>query len=159
MRRTHRLSQRFIRWTGFAVSFCLITSSVVSPATASGAKSPIRVVQGRRPFTSQGLRQPAPKDKGKRVAAKPPEPGRPSALLPNLDEARQRKNDKPKAPRAIESTMRSRRKPIESRHGRKVGDPLPPKQKASTDNSATDSERVVSDDARVYGMAVRRDHA
>jgi RHS repeat-associated protein len=158
MRRTHRLPKRLIRWTGFAISFSLITSSVVTPATTSGAKSPIRVAQGQRHLISQGERQPVPKDKGKRVAAKPPEAGRPSALLPNLDEARQRKNDKPKAPRAIESTVRSRRKPIESRNGRKVGDPLPPKQKASTDSSATDSERVVSDDARVYGMAVRRGH-
>src|SRR5260370_42134379 len=108
MRRTHRLAQRLIRWTGFAVSFSLITSSVVTPSIANGAKSPMRVVQGQRPFASQGLRQPAPKDKGKRIAANPPEPGRPSALLPDLDEARQRKNDKPKAPRAIESTMRSR---------------------------------------------------
>src|SRR5437016_4778946 len=141
MRRTRPFPQRLIRWTGFAVSSCLITSSVVSPEIASGAKSPIRVAQGQRPFISQGQRQPAPKDKGKRVTARPPEPGRPPTLLPNLDEARQRKQDKPKAQRAIESTTRSRRKPLESRHGKKVGDPLPPKQqKASTDSSATDSE-------------------
>jgi YD repeat-containing protein len=54
--------------------------------------------------------------------------------------------------------MRSKRKPLESRHGRKVGDPLPPKEKASTDGAASDSERFVSDDARVNRMAVRRDH-
>src|SRR5438045_1488985 len=110
MRRTHRLPQRLIRWTAFAVSFSL-ASSVVTHPVAGGAKSAIRVAQGQRPFISQGERQPAPKDKGKRVDPRLPEPGRPSALLPNLDEPRQRKNDKPKAPRAIESTMRSRRKP------------------------------------------------
>lgn len=159
MRRTHRLPQRLIRWTGLLVSLSILATSTVTPIGASSAKSPIRVAQGQRPFISQGQRQPAPKDKGKRVTARPPEPGRPPTSLPNLDEARQRKQDKPKAQRVIESTIRSRRKPLESRHGRKVGDPFPPKQqKASTDSSATDSERAVSGDARVYGMAVRRDH-
>jgi len=158
MRRTHRLPQRLIRWTGLLVSLSILGTSTVTPIGASSAKSPIRVAQGQRPFVSQGQRQPAPRDKGKRVTARPLEPGRPPTLLPNLDEARQRKQDKPKAQRAIESTSRSLRKPLESRHGRKVGDPLPLKQKASTDSSATDSERVVSDDARGYGMAVRRGH-
>jgi Tol biopolymer transport system component len=35
---------------------------------------------------------------------------------------------------------------------------VPSNQKASTDASAIDSERAVSDDARLNGMAVRRDH-
>jgi YD repeat-containing protein len=38
--------------------------------------------------------------------------------------------------------MRSRRKPIESRHGRKVGDPLPPKKSASTQGFGEGSERA-----------------
>jgi len=77
--------------------------------------------------------------------------------LPSLDEVRQRQPREPQAARQIESTIRSRRKPLESRHGRKVGDPLPPKKRASIGSDA-DSERAVSDDARVNGMAVRRDH-
>jgi len=47
----------------------------------------------------------------------------------------------------------------ESRNGKaKKLRAVPPNQKASTDSSAIDSERAVSDDARVNGMAVRRDH-
>lgn len=56
------------------------------------------------------------------------------------------------------ATMRSRRKALEIRDGRKVADSLPSKQNVRTDASATDSERAVSDDARVNGMAVRRGH-
>lgn len=88
MRRTHRLPQRLIRCTGFALGLCLI---IVAPVVATGERSLARSSQGQR-----------------RV--------------------------------------------------RKVGDPLPRKQKASRDSSAADSERAVSDDARVNGMAVLRGH-
>jgi hypothetical protein len=38
---------------------------------------------------------------------------------------KQKHEPEPEAPAPIPSTMRSKRKPLESRHGRKVGDPLP----------------------------------
>ncbi|PYS21235.1 MAG: hypothetical protein DMF72_18040 [Acidobacteria bacterium] len=145
MRRTHRLSARSRRWTSLCVGILLILStlSLIIPVSS---KSGFPQSTG---ITNRNV---------KKVAPKAPQPGAPSLTLPNLDNARRGRSIEPKAPREIESDTRSRRKPVESRHGRKVGDPLPPKQKASTDSSATDSERAVSDDARVYGMAVRRDH-
>jgi hypothetical protein len=48
----------------------------------------------------------------------PPRPG-----LPNLDQVRKQKPVEPKALLPIESIMRGRRKPLEPRNGRKVGDP------------------------------------
>jgi Tol biopolymer transport system component len=62
--------------------------------------------------------------------------------LPNLENARRARSVEPKAPREIESSIRSRRKPLEPRRGRKVGDPLPPKKQASIDNFGDGSERV-----------------
>src|SRR5205807_4762661 len=76
-------------------------------------------------------------------------------------EVRQRRNPEPKAPKEIESTIRSRRKPLESRHGRKVGDPLPPKQRTGREALEDDNKRVRitgADRRRLFG-AVRSHHA
>src|SRR5213593_2273716 len=144
MRRTHLQSARSRRWTSLCVCIALILSTLtlIIPVSSKSGFPQSSGINNRNV---------------KKVAPKAPQPGAPSLTLPNLENARRGRSVDPKAPRAIESDTRSRRKPVESRHGRKVGDPLPPKQKASTNSSATDSERVVSDDARVYGMAVRRD--
>jgi len=52
-----------------------------------------------------------------------PEAGPPVTTLPNLDDVRRKHHQRPEAPAHIPSIMRSRRKPIEPRRGRKVGDP------------------------------------
>src|SRR5437588_7104140 len=62
---------------------------------------------------------------GRKVRPEPPQPGAPSAAVPNLDDARRQTPVAPHTPPALASTMRSRHKPLESRRGRKVGDPLP----------------------------------
>lgn len=64
--------------------------------------------------------------RGRRVRAEPPQPGPPATVLPNLDEARHLPAQVPRAPLPIPSIVRSRHKPLEPGHGRKIGDPLPP---------------------------------
>jgi YD repeat-containing protein len=61
----------------------------------------------------------------RRVKPVPPQPGAPEASLPNLDDVRSRLPLPVQAPPPVPSMVRSRRKPLESRHGRRVGDPLP----------------------------------
>jgi len=51
-----------------------------------------------------------------------PEAGAPAAVLPNLDEVRRKRHPRPETPAALPSLMRSRRKPVLPRNGRKVGD-------------------------------------
>jgi YD repeat-containing protein len=79
---------------------------------------------------------------GKKLSPAPPVTGAPEASLPSLEETRQRRHVEPRARQPIPSTVRSRRKPLESRQGRKVGDPLPPKKRASTNEFGDGSERV-----------------
>ncbi len=61
----------------------------------------------------------------------PNKPGRSHVVLPNLQELKNRREDKPKIAAPVESTMRSRRKPLQPRRGLKVGDPLPRKKMSS----------------------------
>jgi hypothetical protein len=61
----------------------------------------------------------------KKVDPAPPVTGPPAGNWPNLDEVKVRPSQDPRAPDSVNSTLRSRRKPIESRRGRKVGDPVP----------------------------------
>jgi YD repeat-containing protein len=70
----------------------------------------------------QGSRQ---SKRGRKVKAEPPQPGAPSAAVPDLDDVRQRPPAPPHTPLSIPSTLRSRHKPLVSRRGRRVGDPLP----------------------------------
>jgi hypothetical protein len=107
MKRTRRFPQRLIRWTSLFVSVALIFTTIIlsSPGTIASRK----LQQGRE----------------RRMAAAPPEPGAPKGVFPNLDEAKRRRNGPPRIAPHVESTVRSRRKPLESRHGLKVGDRLP----------------------------------
>jgi YD repeat-containing protein len=80
--------------------------------------------------------------------------------MPSLDEVRQRQHEAPKPPKHIESTKRSRRKPLESRHGRKVGDPLPlPKKSAKITGEGGERASITSADARGYVGIARLNHA
>jgi hypothetical protein len=115
MRRLHRLPALCIRWTSLSISFALILSALtIVPLQSSSGK-------GSGPQEPNGASR---NDKAKKVNSSPPQPGAPAAQLPSLDEVRQRQHETPKASRHIESTTRSRRKPLESRNDRKVGDPL-----------------------------------
>jgi len=130
MRRTHRLSARSRRWTSIVIAFVLIVS-ILSLTIPVSSKSGFP--QGQNVGNNRSI---------KKVTPIPPQPGAPAVSLPNLDNARRASLNEAKAPREIESSSRSRRKPLESRHGRKVGDPLPPKKKASTESFEDGSERV-----------------
>jgi len=152
MRRTHRLPARLIRWTSLSVCFVLVLSCfVVTPLAKPDHKSKA-LAQGQS--GSQN-------GKAKKVEPAPPVTGPPAANLPNLDEVKQRRQEAPRAPEPLSSTLRSRRKPIESRHGRKVGDPLPPR-KVSSYRTESDSERVSDAGAKTLRMSklsVRSHHA
>ena len=132
MRRAHRLSTRLIRWTSLCVCLALILASLtlITPISSGSGFVP----QGRNGQPNNG--------KAKRVTPVPPLPGAPAASLPSLEETRQRRHVEPRARQPIPSTVRSGRKPLESRQGRKVGDPLPPKKRASTNEFGDGSERV-----------------
>jgi YD repeat-containing protein len=80
-------------------------------------------------------------DKAKKVSASPPQPGAPAAQMPNIEEVRPRSHQAPKAANQVESMVRSRRKPLEPRNGRKVGDPLP-SRKASANSTRKSGERA-----------------
>jgi hypothetical protein len=58
----------------------------------------------------------------RRVKPNPPEQGAPAFTLPNLDEVKRRRQNKAEAPNPVPSTVRSKRKPRESRNGKRVGD-------------------------------------
>lgn len=101
-----------IRWISLFTCVVLFVSSLgLTPTT----KSSVHSSQAQQ--SANGRR--------KRVLPKPPEPRAPTVNLPNLDEARQRGSAQPRAAQAVESTVRSRRKPLESRNGMKAGDPIP----------------------------------
>jgi len=74
-----------------------------------------------------------------------PESGPPEATLPNLDEVRRKHHQKPEAPAHAPSVIRSRRKPIEPRRGRKVGDPGTTSTTSGTMSSASTSAASASE--------------
>src|SRR6185503_14070904 len=121
MRRARRLPKRLVRLTTLSACLALILTSV--------SMSPLPLVSGRGALP-QGQGNQESNSKARKVTPEPPQPGPPSGALPNLDEIKQRRQPEPKAPAAIASTARSKRKPLESRQGRKVGDP-PPRGRAS----------------------------
>src|SRR3977135_3578391 len=63
-------------------------------------------------FSSLVLAQPAPQRSQAQARQGHPEPGPPEASLPNLDQARRRRQVDPEAPVPIPSAMRGRRKPL-----------------------------------------------
>jgi hypothetical protein len=64
-----------------------------------------------------------PNRKARNVKPVPPEKGPPKMTLPNLDEVRGRRDDYVEIKPAVESSLRSKRKPPQQWDGRKVGDP------------------------------------
>src|SRR5207237_1885477 len=68
-------------------------------------------------------------DSARKVPPMPPQRGAPDLNLPNLEEVRQRRHEKPQAPPPIESTMPSRRKAGSSSKPKKAKD-NPPGQKS-----------------------------
>jgi hypothetical protein len=134
----------------------LASLTLITPSS-NGKRSALnqQVQQGRSRESGNG------RAKGKRVQPAPPQPGAPAAQLLNVDEVRQRRHGAPRAPLHIESTIRSRRKPFDSRHGRKVGDPLPPKRRASVNQTGEGSERVMIASANAHrrgGVSTARSH-
>jgi YD repeat-containing protein len=116
---THRIPARLIRCTSLCVCFALILSAVAGiPIQTVSSKESIRPPQ-------QGNAQ---GNNGQERRVNPPttRTGPPARSLPNLDDLRHRRAEAPRAPIALASTLRSRRKPLESRNGRRVGDPLAP---------------------------------
>lgn len=117
MRRAHRFPLRLVRGTSLCICLALVLTSL--------AMFPLPLVSGRGSTQNQG-NQGSENGKSRKVKAASPERGAPNATLPNLDEAKHNGNRRPaevQAPLAQPSTMRSRHKPLESRGGRRVGDP------------------------------------
>jgi hypothetical protein len=113
MRPARRFPQRLVRWTGLCVCLALVLTSLAMVPLAGGNNS-IALAQGQSD-PSNG--------KGRKVRPEAPRTGAPMAGLPNLDETKRKRHPKPEAPADMPSIMRSRHKPVESRRGRKVGDP------------------------------------
>src|SRR5437879_1605827 len=106
------------RWIVLPLGFLLILSCVTFPMVdASGSMLISRLGKARKNAQMAN-------GKAKKVPPTPPQPGPPQAVLPNLQAERNRRWPSPVAPAAVPSTIRSKRKPLESRNGRKVGNPL-----------------------------------
>jgi YD repeat-containing protein len=103
------------------LSLMLIVSSLICPVTGSTSERS-RLRPNAQPKQQSG--------QTKKVTPRQPQPGAPAVSLPNLTDARNRPSHDPKPAKENVSTQRSRRKPLESRHGLKVGDPLPRQRKS-----------------------------
>ena len=113
-----QLVHPFPRWMVRGISLYVCTGLISLGLIGSGVKATAKIE-----FQQGRLQHKGPP---------PSKPGRSHLVLPNLEEIRQRPEDKLKIAPPIESRMRSRRKPLESRRGLKVGDPLPRKKKADS---------------------------
>lgn len=101
------------RWISLLVAGAVLLSAVV----AIPLPNSVRV-------SAQGKKKEGPSTgKARKVTPGPPETGAPAFDLPNLDEVRRRPETSPEAPPPISSSARSKRKPLESRNGKRVGDP------------------------------------
>src|SRR6266404_4470520 len=116
MKRTHRFPARLIRWTSLCVCFVLVLSCFVVMPVANFDHNPTALAKGQSSSQNANV---------KKVEPAPPVAGPPAGNLPNLDDVKLRRAVAARAPEPVNSTLRSRRKPIESRRGRKVSDPLP----------------------------------
>jgi YD repeat-containing protein len=152
MKRAHRFPQRLVRWTSLCVSFALILSCFVLTPLANFNHNSKVLAQGQTDSLNGNV---------KKVEPAPPVAGPPAGNLPNLDEVKLRGQEPPHAPASVSSTVRSRRKPLESRHGRKVGDPLPP-WNISSYRTGSYGHRIRNAGAnrfRGYTLSVRFHHA
>jgi hypothetical protein len=131
MKRTHRFPARLIRWTSSCVCFVLLLSCFVVTPLANLDHNRTVLAKGQSSSQNGNI---------KKVDPAPPVTGPPAANLPNLDEVKLRRQA-PRAPEPVSSTLRARRKPIESRQGRKVGDPLPTVRVGSS-KATNDRERI-----------------
>lgn len=135
MRSAHRLPPRLVRWTSLSVCLALVLS-VLSNTLVQSASNKHRIPLAPARSQSQNGRS-------KKADPEPPQPGPPAANLPNLDELRHRPQVEPSAAAPQESTIRTRRKPSESRRGRTVIDGPPPRmQKAARRNVARNIGRA-----------------
>ncbi|HVS20693.1 MAG TPA: DUF4214 domain-containing protein, partial [Pyrinomonadaceae bacterium] len=127
MKRVRRFPQRLVRWTSLGVGFALVFSCLVTVPlqSASGKDNRVRTPTRRGSDRLAQGQSALPNGKGQKVNALPPQPGPPEATVPNLDEARRKRQPLPEAPLHIPSSVRSRRNPLVPRNGLKVGDPLP----------------------------------
>jgi YD repeat-containing protein len=115
MRRAHRLPKRLIRLTSLCACLALVLTSL--------AMIPPVQVSGRITFPSTQDKQDPDNGKALKVKAEPPQQGPPSGMLPDLNEVKHKHERDPEAPLPIPSTVRSKRRPVGSRGGKKVGDP------------------------------------
>jgi YD repeat-containing protein len=118
MRRAHRFPQRLVRWTSLCVCLALVlTSLALVPFSVVVGNGGVRYETARRSERvdpAQG--QSNGNGKARKVNATPPQPGPPTATLPNLDdvrrsadEARRNGGRQVHAPQPIPSTRHRRR--------------------------------------------------
>ncbi|MDX6528871.1 MAG: hypothetical protein QOH41_1161 [Blastocatellia bacterium] len=120
MERARRFPRRLVGLTSLSVCFALLSSGLINiPVQSASPEKGVSPGRGQ----PQGVQS-------KKAKPEAPKQGPPEASLPNLDEAKQRRDDGARPPLIMPSSTRSRRKPLEPRQGRKVGDPLPPKSRA-----------------------------
>src|SRR5260370_39029906 len=117
MQHAHRVPKRLVRLTSLCACLALVLPSLamVPPLWVSGRVTP--------PSAQAQDNQGPKNDKARKIKAEPPQKGAPTGTLPNLDEVKGRREPDPEAPAALPSTMRSKRKPLESRKGKRVGNP------------------------------------
>ncbi|MGH9970022.1 MAG: DUF4214 domain-containing protein [Pyrinomonadaceae bacterium] len=113
MKRACRLHPPLVRWTSVSVCLLLVVSSLAASQPAFADRDSI--LPQRREYP--------PNDKARKVNPPPLERGVAFSGLPNLNDVQRRRPPTPETPPEIPSLGRSRRKPIESRNGRRVGDP------------------------------------
>src|SRR5258708_2032304 len=135
MKRTHRFPARLIRWTSLCVCFVLVLSCFVVTPLANFDHNRTALAKGQSNSQNGNV---------KKVEPAPPVTGPPAANLPNLDEVRIRRAEAASAPEPVSSTMRSKHKAMESRHGRKVGDPLPSRAGAVHNNRSLQKGSALS---------------
>src|SRR5213076_3581612 len=100
-------------WIAILITLLLSVMIILQPV--------LSFTSNRKPLPRFRAAQQPRNDSARKVPPMPPQRGTPDLNLPNLDEVRQRRREKPQAPPPIESTMHSRRKTLELRKGGKVG--------------------------------------
>ena len=97
-----RSSSKKRGWIAIRITLLLSVMIVVQPV--------LSFTSNRKPLPRFLAAQQPRNDSARKVPPMPPQRGAPDLNLPNLEEVRQRRREKPQAPPPIESTMHSRRK-------------------------------------------------